>query len=196
MWPKVQGIRPRMDGPGEVDRVPTRFRLMELPDMMSTKYSEFLPPPPCPHLDLIYTIKFTQPPLLRLHFHGPLPHADVISGISQTLPSGVRVHSADSLSCMVKKFLSFITIRHRHQRASAFRHKRTLHTPVPEDPLGHHDYKTRGHRENQNHECRPKKSKVRTIGLFCYSKNTGSRMLSARPPGRVESPMSGVLPKY
>ena len=29
--------------------------------------------PPCPHLDLIYALKFTQPPFLRPHFHDPPP---------------------------------------------------------------------------------------------------------------------------
>ena len=42
----------------------------------------FDPLPPCPHLDLIYTIKFKQPPLLRTLFNDPPPpsDADVISG--------------------------------------------------------------------------------------------------------------------
>ena len=41
--------------------------------MMSTNFSEFLTHSlPCPHLDLSYTIKFTQP-FLRLLFHDPLP---------------------------------------------------------------------------------------------------------------------------
>ena len=31
------------------------------------------PLPPCPHLDLIYTMKFIQPPSLRLLFHEPPP---------------------------------------------------------------------------------------------------------------------------
>ena len=33
----------------------------------------FLPPPPCPHLELIYGIKFTQPTLPCPFFHDPLP---------------------------------------------------------------------------------------------------------------------------
>ena len=33
----------------------------------------FFTPPPCPHLDLIYTIEFKQPPILCLLFHNPLP---------------------------------------------------------------------------------------------------------------------------
>ena len=38
--------------------------------MASTEFSGFLTPsPPCLHLDLIYTIEFTQPPLLRPLFH-------------------------------------------------------------------------------------------------------------------------------
>ena len=42
--------------------------------MTTAKFSDFLTPsPPCPHLDLIYTIKFTQPPLLRTLIHDPLP---------------------------------------------------------------------------------------------------------------------------
>ena len=41
---------------------------------------------PCPQLDLIYTVKFTQPPLLRPLFQDPLPlsDADIISGSSLT----------------------------------------------------------------------------------------------------------------
>ena len=31
----------------------------------------FCPPPPCPHLELIYALNFTQPPLLHLLFHDP-----------------------------------------------------------------------------------------------------------------------------
>ena len=41
------------------------------PLMMSTKFSDFLNPlTPCPHLELIYDMKFTQ---LRPLFHDPLP---------------------------------------------------------------------------------------------------------------------------
>ena len=41
---------------------------------MSAKLSDFLTPfPPCPHLDLIYTIEFTQPLLLRPLLHDPPP---------------------------------------------------------------------------------------------------------------------------
>ena len=58
----------------------------ELPDMMSAKIWDFSTPfPPfCPHEELVYTIKFTQPPLLRLRFHfPPTPSdADIISGSS------------------------------------------------------------------------------------------------------------------
>ena len=39
------------------------------PIMISTIFFDFLSPPPCPHLEVIYTIKFMQPPLLC----GPLP---------------------------------------------------------------------------------------------------------------------------
>ena len=35
-----------------------------------TKISDFFTPSLCPHLELISTIKFTQPPLLCLTFHG------------------------------------------------------------------------------------------------------------------------------
>ena len=45
----------------------------EPPDMMSAKFWAFWPPPPCPHLDLIYTMKFMQPPLLRPLIHDPFP---------------------------------------------------------------------------------------------------------------------------
>ena len=50
-------------------------RVRGLPDMMSTEISDILNLPPCPHLDMnmIYTIEFTQPPLLRPLFHDPLP---------------------------------------------------------------------------------------------------------------------------
>ena len=42
--------------------------------MTSSKFSDFLTPTPCPHLDLIYTMRFTQPPLLRQLFHDlPFP---------------------------------------------------------------------------------------------------------------------------
>ena len=39
---------------------------------------------PCPHLNLIYTTKYTQPPLLCPLFEDPLPlsDADIISGSS------------------------------------------------------------------------------------------------------------------
>ena len=45
----------------------------EPPFMMSTKFSAFLTPPLCLHLELLYTIKFTQPPLLPPIFHDPPP---------------------------------------------------------------------------------------------------------------------------
>ena len=41
--------------------------------MMSAKFSDFLTPSPCLHLELISTIKFTQPPLLHPLFHDPPP---------------------------------------------------------------------------------------------------------------------------
>ena len=50
--------------------------------MMSTKFLDFLSPPPCPHLELINTIKFMQPPLLRPLFHDS--DVDIISGSSLT----------------------------------------------------------------------------------------------------------------
>ena len=44
--------------------------IRELADMMSAKFLDlFLPP--CPPLDLIYTIKLTRPPYVRLLFHDP-----------------------------------------------------------------------------------------------------------------------------
>ena len=54
--------------------------------MMSAKFLDFCPLPPCPHLDLIYTINFNQPPLLRPLFHDPPPpsDADIIYGCSLT----------------------------------------------------------------------------------------------------------------
>ena len=46
----------------------------------------FDPLPPCPHLELIYTTKFTQSSLLHLLFHDAPPpsDADIISGRSLT----------------------------------------------------------------------------------------------------------------
>ena len=41
--------------------------------MTSAKFLDFLPPAPCPHLELICSMKFMQPPLLHPHFHDPLP---------------------------------------------------------------------------------------------------------------------------
>ena len=41
--------------------------------MTSTNHLDILTPSPCPHFELINTIKFTQPPLLRLLLHNPLP---------------------------------------------------------------------------------------------------------------------------
>ena len=39
---------------------------------MSTKMLDLSPPPPpCPHLEMIYTVKFIQPLLLRPLFHDP-----------------------------------------------------------------------------------------------------------------------------
>ena len=47
--------------------------IRDLPDMMSAKFSDFLTPSPhCPHLELICSIKFPQPPLLRPLFLDPL----------------------------------------------------------------------------------------------------------------------------
>ena len=45
----------------------------ELPDMMYANFRTFRPPPPCPHLNLIYAIKFMQPPLLHSFIPDPLP---------------------------------------------------------------------------------------------------------------------------
>ena len=39
--------------------------------MTSAKFRVSWPPSPCPHLDLIYTIKFTQHPMLHLLFNDP-----------------------------------------------------------------------------------------------------------------------------
>ena len=56
--------------------------LRKLPLMTTTKIADFLLPPPCPHLELINSIKFKQPPLLCPLFHYPPPPsiADIISG--------------------------------------------------------------------------------------------------------------------
>ena len=45
--------------------------LRELPFVTSAKFSAFLTPPPCPHLHLIFTIKFTQHPSQHALFHDP-----------------------------------------------------------------------------------------------------------------------------
>ena len=50
--------------------------------MMSTKFSDFLIPL-CPYLYLIFTIQFTEPPLLPPLFHEPPSDADIISRSSQ-----------------------------------------------------------------------------------------------------------------
>ena len=56
----------------------------DLPDIMSANFLFFWLPLPCLHLDLIYTIKFIQPPLLCRLVHYPTPSdADIISGNSQ-----------------------------------------------------------------------------------------------------------------
>ena len=47
--------------------------LRELPDMTSAKFSDFLALPPCPHLDLIYALKFMQPPFYIRFSMTPLP---------------------------------------------------------------------------------------------------------------------------
>ena len=43
--------------------------LWELPDEVRKILGFLTPSTPCPHLDLIYTTKFTRPPLLRPLFH-------------------------------------------------------------------------------------------------------------------------------
>ena len=49
--------------------------------MTSAKFWDFLTPfPPCPHLGLIYSTKFTQPPLLHLLLGKPPLSVDVIYG--------------------------------------------------------------------------------------------------------------------
>ena len=51
--------------------------------MMSGIFSNLLThSPPCPHLDLIYTIKFTKPPVLCPLFHDPPSDVDIIPGSS------------------------------------------------------------------------------------------------------------------
>ena len=54
------------------------------------KFVRFFDPlPPYPHLDLIYSIKFTQHPFLQLLFHDPPPpsNADIISESSLCTPT-------------------------------------------------------------------------------------------------------------
>ena len=56
--------------------------------MTTANFWDFLTrSPPCPHLDLIYTIKFTQPPLFHLLFRDPLPAQTIIC----TCPLGGRL---------------------------------------------------------------------------------------------------------
>ena len=59
-------------------------------------------PSPCPHLELIYTIKFRQPPLLRPLFHDPLLRWDIISqsspGIKRPQTHSGRVLHSGPLS--------------------------------------------------------------------------------------------------
>ena len=51
------------------------------PYMTSAKFSGIWTPPPCPHLGLIYSTKFMQPPLLHLIWANPPPlSADVVYG--------------------------------------------------------------------------------------------------------------------
>ena len=59
----------------KLSEVLVRNPVVELPDMMSVI-------PHCPHLDLIYTIRFKKPASLRSLFHGQPPpsDADIISG--------------------------------------------------------------------------------------------------------------------
>ena len=51
----------------------TAQQVRGLPLMMATNFWMFWPPPTLSHLELINITKFTQPPLLRPHFHNPPP---------------------------------------------------------------------------------------------------------------------------
>ena len=63
-------------------------------------------PPPCPHLDLIYTIKFTQPPLLCLLFHDPPPPSDAIIKCGSSLTWFVSLISLLLFSYLLRKNLA------------------------------------------------------------------------------------------
>ena len=76
MWKFVASIprrrRRRIDGTGSAPTAAVLASLRELADM-SGKFLAFLTPShPCPHLDVIYSMKFTRTPLLRPLFHDPL----------------------------------------------------------------------------------------------------------------------------
>ena len=71
-WHYKKGVR--ANGSLRQTDVLTCRALRGHPLKTSTKFSDFLTPTPCPHLDLIYTMRFTQPPLLRQLFHDlPFP---------------------------------------------------------------------------------------------------------------------------
>ena len=71
--------------------------------MTSANFSDFLTPsPPCLHLELIYILKFMQPPLLRPLFHDPLPpcpHLELIYTIKFTQPPLLNPLLHDPLKC-------------------------------------------------------------------------------------------------
>ena len=55
-----------------VESAGKREKSGKLSDMKFTKFSDFFTPPPCLHLDLDYTIRFTQLSLLYLLFNDSL----------------------------------------------------------------------------------------------------------------------------
>ena len=85
----------------------SNISIRELPDVMSAKCLDLLDLfPPCPHLELICSIKCTQPPLLLSLFQDPPPpsDADTISGSSLTRSSDQCCNGAENcglLCCWV-----------------------------------------------------------------------------------------------
>ena len=56
----------------------------------------FIPLPPCPHLGLIYTINFVQPPLHRPLFHDP-------TSLMRTSYLGAPLNGPKVVTCFVEQ---------------------------------------------------------------------------------------------
>ena len=94
--------------PPPSSHVPGATLLRELPDMISAKFWDFFDL--LPHLDLIHTIKFTQPLLLCLLFQDP-HDADIISVGSPTTTSAAAVPLSDANSfCNVLGYFAFLRL--------------------------------------------------------------------------------------